>query len=130
MSNSSFHLYNPIIENILKEWVNAQSSYSFEKRLHLIANPSIFMSNPSHNYVDVVFIIDVSGFYEDEKCTKPIKLHYERCISIERLNSSSKYADDLRRDLDLFTKSAYYDFKTLLASYAKTYTTDPLYMKV
>lgn len=76
------------------------------------------------------FIIEVQGFFEDENHSKPIKLHHERDISIDRFNTNQQYIDDLRNDLRLLTKAAYAEFDKILTSFkTPIYTSDPLHMK-
>lgn len=117
-----------MIQSVIDEWTKSRGPFSFEIRIHPPVNPSSITSNTP--IVDLVFIMDVSGFYEDKECTKPIKLHSEKLISIERHNSNQEYADKLRKDLDLFTDESYSQFQELLASYPdKTYTSDPNFMK-
>ena len=81
-------------------------------------------------FVNLVFIIDVQGFFIDKEHTKPIKLHHERLITIDRYNTDSQYIDDLRNDLELLTAEAHAQFEKTLSSFTQpVYTSDPNFMK-
>ena len=123
----SFNM-NPLIKAVIEEWVTAKSPYSFETRISPILNPSqITVETP---FVNLVFIIDVQGFFIDKEHTKPIKLHHERLITIDRYNTDSQYIDDLRNDLELLTAEAHAQFEKTLSSFTQpVYTSDPNFMK-
>lgn len=118
---------NPVIAKVIKDWEESEGPFSFEIRLHPFSNPSQISSNAP--FIDTIFIIDVSGFFLDEKHLKPIKLHRERVISIDRFNTDPIYVDNLRRDLSLFSKSTYSEFNNYLSSLTPPiFTSDPKFM--
>ena len=119
---------NPSIAEVLNDWANAPGFFSFETRLHPVVEPS--QIKDTYPFVNMVFIIDVQGFYLDEEHKNPIKLHRERVISIDRYNKAPEYAEDLKKDIDLFTKESYTQFEKYLSSFPQPiYTSDPKFMK-
>lgn len=119
---------NALIQSVIKEWEATKKQYSFETRIHPILNPySITKDTP---FINMVFIIDVGGFFIDKEHTRPIKLHHERVISIDRYNTDKQYIEDFRRALNLFTATAYAQFEKIFTSLPEPiYTSDPLHMK-
>lgn len=76
--------------------------------------------------IELIFIIDVGGFFLDKEHTQPMKLNYERVISIDRYNTNPQYEQDLRKDLNLLTKAAYAEFENILKSLPQpSSTSDP-----
>ena len=119
----------PTITEVIKEWETARGPFTFETRLHPVLNPTQVRADSP--FVEMVFIIDVGGFFLDEKHTKPIKLHRKRVISIDRFNPDLQYAEDLRKDLRLFTAASYAEFEKYLSTLTPpTYTSDPNFMVV
>lgn len=118
---------NSLIQEIIEGWRGAQSPYSFEIRLRQLINP-LQIKNKAP-FVEMAFIIDVNGFFLDKEHTKPIKLHRERVIGIDMYNSDPTYANDFKKDLDLFTATTYAEFEQILSSFTTTtYTSDPKFM--
>ncbi|MCM1139293.1 MAG: hypothetical protein NC453_12055 [Muribaculum sp.] len=117
------------VKNIIDKWIGeAGQKFSFEGRYALPANSAQLTANGG--FVYLVFTIEVKGFFYDEKHTKPIKLHYERTISIDTTNQSQQYLDDFQRDLNLLTKAAHESFFEIISgSPQPVYTSDVLYMK-
>lgn len=100
---------NPAIASKIKSWETEKSPFSFELRIH----PSV---GEDTCFINLNFVIDVAGFFYDEEQTKPVKLHHERVISIEKANMDQQYAKDFARDLDLFTATAHAEFQKILAT--------------
>jgi len=121
-------MINLEIKNTIGKWIGeAGQRFSFEGRYALPATSVQMAANSGFEYL--VFIIEVSGFFYDEKHTKPIKLHYERTISIDNTNQSQQYFDDLRRDLNLLTEAAHESFFKIISERPQpVYTSDVLYM--
>lgn len=119
---------NASIQSVIKEWETSKSPYCFETRIHPILNPSSITIDTL--FINMVFIIDVGGFFLDKEHTQPIKLHHERVISIDRYNTDNQYIEDFRKDLKLFTATAYAQFDKILTSLPQPiFTSDPLHMK-
>lgn len=119
---------HPEIERIIENWLKPRGFYSFESRFRIPDTTNKYPDNPDFLWIN--FIIEVSGFFLDEEHTKPIKLHYERLISIDKNNSYEQYHEDLRRDLNWLESTAYAQFDELLHSYDQPiYTSDPLHMR-
>lgn len=120
---------NTGVKNIKDQWITeAGQKFSFECRF---AIPITLEHSSANNGLEyITFIIEVSGFFFDKEHTKPIKLHYERTITIDTTNCSQQNIDDFRRDLNLMTDAAHEEFlKALEESPKPIYTSDPLYMK-
>lgn len=118
---------NPKIQSIIAKWQTSNGRFSFEKRLPILLNKTADLS--AAPIILITFIIDVDGFFLDESCTIPVKLHKERTISIDNLNNSDQYSEDFQRDLNLFTQAAYEEFQQILSSFDHVNTTDPLHSK-
>jgi len=116
------------IKTIITQWGEEDRAYSFEVRLHYNVGTHQTLDDPSCTPVD--FIIEVSGFYYDKDQTKPIKLHYERIISIKNdAIVTQQYIDDFHRDLNHLTTTAYANFeKTLNSCSTPIYTNDKKYL--
>lgn len=119
---------HPEIKKIIENWLEPTGYYSFESRFCMPVTTDKYPINPVFLWMN--FIIEVNGFYLDEKHSNPIKLHYERLISIDTNNYSEQYHDDLKRDLRLLQDSAYSHFYEQLKSCDQPiYTSDPLHAK-
>ena len=117
------------IQTLLKKWATSEGLYSFEKHIHIPLNPSQ-ITKDAPAVINMVFIIDVDGFFLDKEHTQPIKLHHEEVLPIERFNANGKYIERLRKDLETVTATAYTQFEKILASLPQPiYTSDPLHMK-
>lgn len=80
--------------------------------------------------INMVFIIDVDGFFLDKDHTKTIKLHHEEVLPIDRFNTNDQYIEKLRKDLNAITAAAYDQFEETLSSLPQpNYTSDPKFMK-
>lgn len=100
---------NLAIKSVIDDWVRgAGLLFSFELRCPYPISPTQLGPNSGQNFTN--FIIEVTGFFEDEEHTQPIKLHYERVISIDNYNHSQQYINDFRRDLKLLTEAAHESF--------------------
>lgn len=113
---------NPAILSVINDWRKSIERYSFETRLALRTNSQ--EDKITSPYITYTFIIEVGGFYYDPDHTYPIKLHQERTISIDNLNMTTQYVEDFRRDLELFTSSAYAYIADQLAGQQSSYTSD------
>lgn len=119
---------NPNIETIIKNWLTQTNLFSFESRYSIPITTPPYVSNP--NYLWLNFVIEVGGFFLDEKHKKPIKLHHERAISVDKDNTTEQYHEDFKRDLNLLQAEAYASFEEKLKSYDQPiYTSDPLHVK-
>lgn len=120
---------NEQIQSLLKEWATSDGLYSFEKRVHIPWNPSQ-ITKDAPAVINMVFIIDVDGFFIDKDHTQPIKLHHEEILPIDRFNADGQYLEKLRKDLETVTTAAYDQFEKTLSSLPQpTYTSDPKFMK-
>lgn len=119
------------IVKVINDWMTADKNYSFEAR--------IFggIQFPKHLNGEAImqFHIRIDGFFEDQKYQKPIILGYSSHLFVssqlseETPDNPNADAERLKAFLDDFTKQSYQKATDDIASYKKSYTSDPFYMK-
>lgn len=120
-----------LYSDIISAWAAAKDYYRYETRACIPVNPFIIQLGLLKN--DWIISIDVKGFYRDKNCTDPIDLYERQEITIDESLTDKQDLDQLRKDLDLFTKRAYDSFANTLAkekAKGKVFTTDILHMKI
>lgn len=122
-------LFNKVLE-VGKQWVSGDKKYSFEIRMFV---PLSKNQNPEGGFVA---IIDVQGFYRDDKWTDAIKLHSECVFSKPDLLNPNLAEEQisnyvLSKKLENFTLNSYENFNDILnkekATCGKIYSSDPFY---
>lgn len=115
-----------------KQWCVGDRDYAFETRLCLP------LSSFSYPQGGIVIIIDVQGFYKDEKWGEAIKLHHEEIYSTPELlkdylsqKDIEKIALSFSQQMGIYKKRAYDRFKQILENeknIGKVYTSDIFWM--
>lgn len=111
-----------------KHWSTGKRNYAFETRLCMP------LSEFNYPQGGIVVIIDVQGFYRDERWEDAIKLHHEEVFTTPELldvNLTQQQIDacasSFLQKLEKYTQKAYGAFKEILEKEApkgKVYTSD------
>ena len=119
------------IINAIRDWKTAEKIYTFESR--------VFGGIQSPEYLNgeaiMQFHIRIDGFFEDKEYQKPISLvfsshlFFTSQLSEETPDNPNADAQSLKDFLEKFTQKAYQEAVSQLATYEKSYSSDPLYWK-
>ena len=117
---------NQSLAEVIRAWKTSDRAYNFESR-----GFAGFMKPKFLNGEAIMrFHINIDGFFEDERCTRPIDLSYDSdlfqtsILSEEGPVNPDIDAKRLKTFLDDFTASAYQEARKCLDSYTTMYTSD------
>ena len=117
--------------SVIQAWKMADRDYTFESR----GFAGFMMSPIVKGEALMRFHIAIDGFFEDKEHTKPVTLDYSSdlfqttIISVDNPVNPNADAIRLKAFLDSFTADVYHDAIKILATYATSYTSDPIHMK-
>lgn len=119
------------LASVIQTWKMADREYTFESR----GFAGMMMSPIVKGEALMRFHIAIDGFFENMEHTKPITLDYSSnlfqtsILSEENPDNPQTDAVRLKAFLDIFTTNTYQEAIKTLASYATSYTSDPLHMR-